>query len=391
MPAYEVRGLREDEAGLYEQMVSERGGTPIEYYLSHYDGLGGGWDNSRAVLADGQVVSHVRIYDRVVRWGSGTVHCGGMADVYTRPEHRRKGYGRMLLEDSVRRYEAWGCGLSMILSGVYEFYASGGWERYPTYRFDVGVRPEWHPRVAGYRVRRFDRSRDLEVVAEIYAAYNCNSPLTLVRDASYWAHHFSWCRREQEAAFYVAEADGEVVAYMRGDMQTIHEVGYRRGHKDAALALLEAEVRLMRSRRVQSFGIYLPSQEPMVDFLKRLRCTTTLVETNLLRIVNLPRLLTALIPDFEAAVRACDYPVSGRLGMEAGGHRATVTVRDGTVAVAPGLADGAETLQLTQRQAFVLMTGGDEYVPVRLSRAGRDLVEVLFPRRNPMWWPIDTV
>ena len=87
-PDIEVRGLRDDEAHLYERMVGKRGGTPIEYYLSHYDGLGGGWNNSRVVLSDGQIVSHVRLYDRVVRWGTATIHCGGMADVYTRPECR---------------------------------------------------------------------------------------------------------------------------------------------------------------------------------------------------------------------------------------------------------------------------------------------------------------
>jgi len=391
--AFEVRGLRDDEAGLYSAMVSERGGTPIEYYVSHYEGLGGGWDNSRVVLVDGQIASHVRIYDRVVRWGAATVHCGAMADVYTRPEHRRKGYGRMLLEDSVERYAAWGCGLSMIISGVYEFYSSGGWERYPLYRFDIGVRPEWVSPVPGYRVRRFDRGRDLEAVAEIYAAYNQNSPLSLVRDEAYWRGHFTWVRREREEAFYVAEAEGRVAGYMRGDAQTIYETGYAEGHEAAAQALLEAELRLMRSRRTDTASIYLPYREPLVDLLRSLRYETTQTETTLLRVVNLPRLLETLLPDFRRELEGCDHPAppQGVLGLEAAGHQATVTVTGGDVTVSRGIEEGAEVLRLSQRQLFALMTGGDAYVPVPLSKPARDLVEALFPRRNPMWWPIDTV
>ncbi len=389
----EVRGLLDGEAALYEAMVTERGGTPIEYYRSHYDGLGGSWDDSRVVLMDGKIVSHVRIYDRIVRWGSTTIHCGAMADVYTHPGHRRKGYGRMLLRDSIRRYEAWGCGLSMIISGVYEFYASEGWERYPTYRFDVQIRPEWHKPVSGYHVRRFDRDKDLDAVAEIYAEYNRNSPLTLMRDEHYWRKHFSWARREHEAAFYVAETAGEIVGYMRGDMGTIWEIGYQSDHEKAGLALLEAEVRLMASRGTKQFSIYLPWQEPMIGFLRTLRCHTSLVETTLLRIVDLPLLLESLRPDFEVRLKNCDHPIppSGSLGFNSGGHQATITVADGQIQVTPGLTQGIEVLQVSQRHLFDLMTGSDEYVPLKLSRPARDLIEVLFPKQNPMWWPIDTV
>jgi predicted acetyltransferase len=276
---------------------------------------------------------------------------------------------------------------------VFEFYLSGGWERYPTYRFDVDVRPEWHARIPGYRIRRFDREEDLVAVAEIYAEYNRNSPLSLVRDDVYWRKHFTWSRREREEAFYVAEKEGEVMGYMRSDIHSILEFGYRDGYEDAALALLEAEVRLMRSRGVEHFGISMPVQEPMIGFLRQLRSSVDQVESTLLRIVDLVKLLEALVPDFRKRLKASDHPVrpGGELGIASGGYEATLTVADGDVRVAKGIAEGAEVLRLSQRHLFDLMTGSDEYVPLEVSKPARDLVEILFPKLNPIWWSIDTV
>jgi len=375
-------------------MINERRHTPIEYYRAFYDNLGeGDWNNSRAVLVDGQIASHVRNYDRVVRWGSGTMHCGGMGDVGTHDDHRRKGYGLLLLNDAIEQYEGWGCGLSMILSGVFEFYRAGGWERFPTYSYSVDVRPDWVKASDDYRVRRFNRFQDLDRVAEIYDAYNRNSPLTLVRDNEYWRQHFSWTRRCVEHAFYVAEIDGDVVAYMRGDGVNVAETGYLDGHYDAAVTLLEAEMRLARSRSAREMTIQLPPQEPMVDMLKDLRTSTRLGETTLLRIVNLKRLLDGLVPDFETRLKECDHPTSpsGSLGFDSGGYQATATVDGGSVTVVDGLAAGAEVIVLKQRQMFGLMAGSGEPVSLAVSKQARDLVDVLFPQRNPTWWPIDTV
>lgn len=390
----EVRGLRQDEAHLYSEMVNERAHTPIEYYLSFYDNLGeGDWNNSRVVLVNGKIASHVRNYDRVVRWGSGTIHCGGMGDVGTREAHRRKGYGLRLLEDAVAQYEGWDCGLSMILSGVFEFYRAGGWERFPTYSYQVDVRPEWITVQEDYRIRRFNRFQDLERVADVYDAYNRNSPLTLVRDRTYWRNHFTWTRRCVEHAFYVAELDDEIVGYMRGDGTNVIEAGYLDGHYEAIVALLEAEMRLARSRGAREMTIALPPREPLVTLLRDLRTSTRMSETTLLRIVSLTRLLEGLVPDFEARLKACDHPTlpSGKLGIDTGGYQATLQVDDEGVTVSEGLADGAEVLTLTQREAFGLMAGSGELVTLNVSKPARDLVEVLFPPMQPTWWPVDTV
>ena len=391
--AVEVRGLTDDEAGLYRDMVNARGHTPIEYYMSHYDGLGGGWDNSRVALVDGRIASHARLYDRAVRWGGGAIQCGGMADVYTRPEDRRKGYGRDLLRDALGRYHEWGCGFSLISSGVVEFYAAEHWERWPTYRFDLAVQPERLPAASDYRVRRFDRSADLEAVAAVYDDYNRDSPMTLVRDAAYWTKHFSWCRKEREEAFYVAELDGAVVGYMRADTNTIWETGYVAGHEMAALSLLDAEMRLMRSRGTKRCGVYLPCHEPLLYILRTLRCTTTLVETNLLRIVDLEQMLQALAPGFAKQLAACDHPTPplGSVSLTSCGQTACITVGADGVTVSHGVPEGTVDVSLPQRDLFNLMTGSDAHVHIAAPKATRDLLEVLFPKRNPMWWPIDTV
>jgi predicted acetyltransferase len=385
--------LTDDEAGLYTDLVTARAHTPVEYYLSHYDGLDGGWDNSRVVLVDGRIASHVRVYNRTVRWGGSSIQCGGMADVYTCPGDRRKGYARDLLRDSLGVYHEWGCGFSHIISGVVEFYASEHWERWPTYRFDLAVQPERLPKVTDYRVRRFNRSADLEAVAGIYEAYNRDSPMTLVRDANYWSKHFSWCRKEREEAFYVAELDGDIVGYMRADTSTIWETAYSPGHEMAAVALLDAEMRLMRSRGTKRCGVYLPCHEPLLFIIRTLRYTTTLVETNLLRIVDLEQMLQTLAPGFARQLAECDHaiPPLGSVALTSCGQTVCITSGPGGVTISPEIPEGTVDVSLPQRDLFNLMTGSDTHVHIAAPKATRDLLEVLFPKRNPMWWPIDTV
>jgi hypothetical protein len=48
-------------------------------------------------------------------------------------------------------------------------------------------------------------------------------------------------------------------------------------------------------------------------------------------------------------------------------------------------------LELSNHQLFCLLTGSDQYVDLGVAREDRMLIDVLFPRGNPVFWRLDGV
>ncbi|MFQ6047892.1 MAG: GNAT family N-acetyltransferase [Phycisphaerae bacterium] len=388
----EVRGMRADEQQRVLRMTESVMGATREFFLArHTLWPGARPEHSRICLVDGQVVSHVRLYEQRLRMGRAVMRCGSIGDVCTLPEHRRRGYGRRLLEDALDYFRQEGFDFSMILSGVFEFYRTAGWEKYPLYNFVVrtdrgGVQPP-----GGYQVRRFVREADLQQVAAIYEQYNRGNAMSQVRDDYYWRRHFSWLRRETEDGFLVATSGQRIVGYVRCGLDSLLELGYLPGHAAAAVALLEAVHRLMLKRRVGQLTVYLPWREPLVEVLKNnFRCRTVLDETTLVKVVNLRSILAKLLPDLQQ--RAVGLPAGTRLSLAVtcDGQSVHLAVEPGRVELVDSPGAEAE-LHLNNRQLFCLLTGSDQHVELDLEPPARLVVETLFGRGNPIFWRIDGV
>ena len=387
----EVRGMLPHEQPQVLGVIEAAMGATREFMLArHTLWPGAKPEHSRICLVDGEVVSHVRLYEQPLRMGGAVMRCGSIGDVCTLPEHRRRGYGKLLLEDSWRYFADQGYDFSMILSGVFEFYQTAGWEKYPLYRFVVrldrgGVEP-----VAGYHVRRFVRCEDLQAVADIYEQYNQDNSLSQVRDHSYCQRHFAMLRQETEDGFLVAELGGQVVGYVRCTRDTLAEVAYVDGHQAAIVSLLEAVCRMMRKRQVGELTIPLPWREPLVDVLKmRFRCQTLVDESTLLKVVNLRAMFDKLLPDLSSRSKSLPQDKSRTLRITCDGQQVDLSVATGRVQMAQASPD--VTLALSNHRLFCLLTGSDHYVELDLPPEDRMLVDVLFPRGNPVFWRLDGV
>ena len=98
--AIEVRGARAQELPEVLDMVPRVMGATREYFASAYrNDPCARPEHSRIVRVDGDIVSHIRLYDRWQRVGPVAVHVGCVGDVCTLPEHRKRGHCRALLED----------------------------------------------------------------------------------------------------------------------------------------------------------------------------------------------------------------------------------------------------------------------------------------------------
>jgi predicted N-acetyltransferase YhbS len=413
--AIEVRGATAEEIPEVLDTVPRVMGATREYFAAAYrNDPWGRPEHSRIVRVEGQIVSHIRLYDRWQRVGPIPVRVGCVGDVCTLPEFRKQGFCRALLEDALRYWDDHGYDLSMIVSGV-GVYAACGWVPLSERGFELRVEEATGDRrqttdrqgqaashadsvacrlsTANYEVRRFVRSEDLTAVAGVYSAYNAERSLTTVRPPAYWERHFAWIAGEIEEAFLVAEREGEIVAYQRaeggGQWLTLSESCYLPGHEAAAAALLDAALTFAAKRRIPALQAHLPADHAALAAAReRPGFSATESSVLLFRLVNLRRLLERLRPLLAERARAAG--VEGSFTLEVGDQAVGLQVRPGWVEL-----DGSEANRIALESAvfFALLFGAVEPAEA-LAGAPEEAARVLaglFPAGAPVYWRTDIV
>jgi len=127
--AYEIRLLRQDEWDqcldlLGEVMDAKRG------YFSDSFRRNGDSTPSLVLVADGQIVSHIRIFDSGRQVGDCLIRAAEIGDVCTHPRHRGRGYMTALLNVAAQFLYLRGFEISTVYSGV-PIYQKAGWVAFP--------------------------------------------------------------------------------------------------------------------------------------------------------------------------------------------------------------------------------------------------------------------
>ena len=163
----------------------------------------------RIALDKGTIVSTVRVFIRKMFLHGEPITVGGIGEVSTRPEYRRRGLASQLLKDAIRFMEDREIAMSS-LHGSQRIYSIEGWEKVPRYyarqSFSAEKRSEWEVRSAN-----FDSKTEVKQIAEIYDQYARKFNGTFVRDEiEYWT---KWVKTESSNA-WVAECDGSIEGYI---------------------------------------------------------------------------------------------------------------------------------------------------------------------------------
>jgi len=354
---------------------------------------------SRVCVVDGQVVSHIRIYERYYRIGSTPVLGGGIGDVCTHPEHRRKGYGAGCLRDAIQYFKEHGYCMSMILSGVFGFYLSEKWEKFPQHSYVVPVtlRVPRPPR-GRYSVRWFERDTDdLEQVMEVYDAYSRNKSLSVVRTPLYWRRRLRWQIGESPEGFLVAERAGRIVGYVRSLGASAPEMCMMPGEEASALALYDALVRWGRKRRWETISFTTAGDNPLTPVFEdspKVEKRTSM--STLLRFINLRGLLETILDELQLRWIRSGLRWEGTFLLRAKGVRqaAALVIADREVKVAASAREPAATLSWSQADLFKLLTGYGrlEDLPLgEMAPEARRALAALFPRGDVVFWRTDTV
>jgi len=385
-----VRGATRNELDQVLAFISDRMGAAREYFDSRFQTCPrGAPEDSRIVLVGDRIASHARVYRRDLRLRGAVVPTGHLAEVLTDEEFRRQGHGRALLRDCVEHIGAQGWPISCVWSGVTQFYPAEHWVRFPLISTSLHL-PFWRADLPpDVTVRRARRGTDDQAVAEIHEEYNRRRNLSAVRDSEYWRLHYSWTRGEQEDGFLVAERRGAAVGYCRSAQGTLIEYGVRDGQDEAGLALIDAAVRRARTYRMGELTLSLPADETVITRNPQLRYSLGVVETMLMRVVNLRAILDIALKTSRERLSEIGFTGARVIPIEVLGQKCAIKF-EGGAATAETLPASAPATPLPQTEFFKLIFGATfEKDLSAFPREDRHLLTDLFPPDGPIFWRAD--
>jgi len=400
----EIRGIKPDE---YEELI----GILSNHMMIEKEDFATLYKNdptykyslSRVCIVDKKIVANVHIYDREMHIGKCIVRNGGIGDVLTLPEYRRRGYATSLLNDAVKYMRENGYDLSMII-GI-ALYGKVGWEIFPQDLFTLKVKKKEIPIDHQYTVRRFEKENDLDSIIKIYEDYNINRSMGIVRSKEYWRKHFYWIRDEREDGFLVAERKGKIVAYLRcagfKDELHLNEICYLKEYKSAISNLLEAILRFAVSRGYKTINTYLPLDHPLINLLDSMEgAEHKLIEPfgkagMFFRLINIEGLFNKMIPCLEERLNNSSLSsYSGFLTFEVSGQILTLKIKNNKIEISNENKKGIY-LNPNQNMFFKMIMGyckpsqmkiGEKF---SLSTKEVELLDILFPITYPIFWHSD--
>jgi len=182
---YSIRSLRRDELEDMLVLTSTAFNSTTDAFRRIYEhDPFYDFKLTRVAEHDGRLISYLRAAPRTIWIGRSMVRMGGIAEVCTLPEYRRRGIASELLKDMVRLMSRRGFPVSM-LYGRDTFYRRVGWERSSIVRW-VRVPPKLLPSYEGAEDVRDFREEDLPDVMYLYDSAYAHRSCAMLRNELHW-------------------------------------------------------------------------------------------------------------------------------------------------------------------------------------------------------------
>lgn len=131
-------------------------------------------ENLRIIKYDREIVSHVGIYPVYVKIDDLELKVGAIFGVATHPNYRGRGFAKVLLRDAVERMIKENYDVSILWTGIPEFYRKLGWEY-------AGSKTVFHfnnsnieilPNYSNLEIKRVEDVNDLKTVVNLHNELN---------------------------------------------------------------------------------------------------------------------------------------------------------------------------------------------------------------------------
>lgn len=224
-------------------------------------------EHSRVIEVDGQIVAHLRIWDRILLINGVEILAAGIGSLCVHAQYRKRGYAQALMHDSEAYFLQAGYDLGLLFTIIgTPFYKALNWVSIPLPTFDFGALNMPRESVG---TRRLDVAQDLEDVMHIHQANVLNDTGSVIRDITYWTA--GPARIRSVFPKWGAVHNDQVVAYVNFEADDVEvwikEVGALPGHHLAYADLASVVLNHCKGKNLMGS---LPRQHPFVHTLETL-------------------------------------------------------------------------------------------------------------------------
>lgn len=176
--------------------------------------------NPYSVVIDGKVVSNVSVNQCDMNYKGQIIRLLQLGTVMTDPDHRGKGYSRMIMEKIMADYED-------KVDGIYLFANDSVKEFYPRFGFREG-REYQYSKEASFSAERcvvpvsMNVKEDWDKMVDILNGKTQNSEMYMVGNSGLYMFYLS--QFMQESVYHLQEADTYVIAEEEGDTLILHAI-----------------------------------------------------------------------------------------------------------------------------------------------------------------------
>jgi predicted acetyltransferase len=368
-------------------------------------------NRTRISLMEGsEVLSNLSVLHMRMRIGSVIVRAGGIAGVGTPQQHRMKGYGSRVMEDSTSFMAAQGWELGLLL-GIRDFYPRFGYAPVMSACSVVMRTREAETARVRHRTRRM-RPEDKRTVLRIHNACDLLRTGSRVREMRYWDPFRKGSQWNTKAeGRMLLDARNRAVGYLIIDADkentSVAEVGAL--SRDCCETIISLAAADAVAKRAGEITFHAPPDHPLTQTATRFGARVTVVRNRcggaMGRVICQDALFAALAPELARRLERS----------EAAGFRGTLAVRTelgesaleldrGTVRALGGGGGGgggrgrgrARELELPQSRLAQLVLGYrsiedlllEKGVSVRGARAAEVIGEML-PLQAAYIWTVD--
>ncbi|MFQ6085969.1 MAG: enhanced intracellular survival protein Eis [Candidatus Bathyarchaeia archaeon] len=194
------------------------------------------------LFSAGKLVSCLQIFPKPVRIGNRSIMMGGVGNVATLPRYRRRGYATMALKRAIQLMRERGYGLSVLFTGMPDFYRRLKWEvASPHYEYSIATTElcDEVPHVPDEFSPQTMRDEDLPAVLRAYETTNRGRTLSVVRSLECWRRQLKYGGKDG-SCFLVIKKHQNPLGYSRCIKSKkgleVVEAGFLSDSTDARLA-----------------------------------------------------------------------------------------------------------------------------------------------------------
>lgn len=305
----EVRGLKSNEKEKLFDMQAEAFApkTPREYFVRCLENEPYYREElTRVVVDSGSVLASVQIFDRTMRLGQETVlRMGGIGNVASPSRYAGKGYGTMLMRDSIKYMKENHIPVSLLFCSILDYYQVFKWSVIPTSYFVCWM-------TGGHKPEGFcemDAHKSIDEMKTVYRDGIKGFLGTEEREEQvYWEKRLAAVNSQTPLRVAGIREGGRLTAYIimaeekkERDAVRVYEVLALPGREPLMEQLLGAVLPEKEQKIYFPFGIdHLLSQALVARGVKYETQDKTWA---MIKIIDVPLFLEQMIPEWERRIR----------------------------------------------------------------------------------------